>query len=100
MTIGIVIGIIIVYLLFCFILYKLGESKKIRGWRLGLISLLFTPVIGFIVYYFSPSRMIVLEKRYICTQCKYEFTHYEEYCPHCLKSGKRVKLKAADRNMV
>jgi hypothetical protein len=100
MSIEVLIIIFIIYLLLCFLLYHLGESRKLRGWRIGLISLLLTPVVGFIVYFFSPGRMVSIEKRYRCPECKYEFTQNEEFCPICKEQGKDNKLFEVNRNMV
>jgi len=100
MTIGILIAIIIVYLMLTFFLYHLGHSKKIGGLKLGLISLFFTPVTGFIVYFFSMGRMISMEPRYRCMTCNYEFSDNHVYCPHCAAAGKKNKLREVKRNMV
>ena len=81
-------------------MYNLGSGKKIGGWKLGLISLLATPVTGFIVYFFSQEKMIVLEERYVCPQCKYEFTHPSEFCPICSTASHKVPLVPEKRNMV
>lgn len=96
----IIAAAILVYLLLCLLLYHLGESKMIRGWRLAVISLIFTPLVGFLVYYLSGNRMVVLETRYVCPECKYEFTHEVEFCPICSTEEHRIKLVAEKRNMV
>jgi hypothetical protein len=89
-----------VYLTLCFLLYHLGSGKKIGGRRLGLISLLATPITGFIVYYLSQEKMIVFQERYVCQQCKYEFTQPAEFCPICSTAGHKVPLIPEKRNMV
>jgi hypothetical protein len=91
---------IITYLGLCFLLFHLGKKKKIGGLWLALTGLIATPVIGFVVYFFSGNRMIVLESRYVCPNCKFEFTHEAEFCPICRKSGIEVRLIPEKRNMV
>jgi len=100
MTIGVFIIIIIVYLLLVLLLYQMGQGKKIGGFKLALISLLCTPIIGMIVFYMSESRMVAIEQRYKCPVCKYEFTESHDVCPHCESLGKNHKLERVNRNMV
>lgn len=90
----------IVYLGLCFLLYHIGKKKKIGGKWLAVIGFLATPVIGFVVYFISGNRMIVFESRYVCPNCKFEFTHEAEFCPICRQSGKEVRLIPEKRNMV
>ncbi len=100
MAIELILTLMGVYLLLCLLLFHLGKDKKIGSFRLMVISLLATPITGFIVLYFSQSRMIVLETRYLCSECRFEFTDSYEYCPHCERSGKQIKLNPVKRNMV
>jgi hypothetical protein len=91
---------VITYLGLSLLLFHLGKRKKIGGRNLALISLLATPVVGFLVYLFSGNRMIVLEVRYVCPKCKYEYTHQIDFCPNCSTEEEKIRLIPEKRNMV
>ena len=92
MTVPKIIGIIILYLLAAFIIGMQGGKRKIGVKRLLLISVIFTPLIGFIVLHLSEPSEIVRNVRYRCKRCKLEYTQAATTCPSCAVDGEVVQL--------
>ena len=100
MSINVLILIILIYLFLCFVLYQIGKGKKMGGVAIGIVSLFFTPVVGFILFFFAQNRMVAMETRYQCPECKFEFTQQHKHCPHCDDKEREVMLIEVQRNMV
>jgi hypothetical protein len=100
MSIEILLILGLVYLLLSLVLSGLGRYKKIGSVWLFLISLLATPIIGYIVLLCSENAMVQLESRYKCPVCHFEFTEIKEFCPFCIEKGSMIELEEVDRNMI
>lgn len=76
-----------------------GNKRKIGATKSFIISLLLTPIIGFIVVFNSKKIMSYFVYQYKCSRCNYEFTEQQEYCPLCAKEGERIRLKKVTKEM-
>lgn len=82
-----------IYLLATLILTYLSYKKGINWVFTLIISIIFTPVAGFIRYQSVKPIRVYKEARYKCRRCNYYFTEPKEYCPHCGKEGHKIPLK-------
>lgn len=69
----------------------LAKDKKAGQLKVFLISLLFTPITGLIVYLTS-KPLLQYKTTYECPECHFEFDTHSEYCPLCEFKGKKVEL--------
>lgn len=76
-----------------------GSRRKIGWLRAFLISLLLTPITGFIVIFNSGKEISYFETHYKCRRCAYEFTEYSHHCPLCEKDGHKVELEEVQKVM-
>ncbi|MGC8864365.1 MAG: hypothetical protein ACP5O2_01475 [Bacteroidales bacterium] len=82
-----------VYLALALYLSFLSYRKGISWFITLLVSLLFTPVAGFIRYQSAKPIKVYKEARYKCRRCNYYFTEAFNYCPYCEKEGHKIPLK-------
>lgn len=82
-----------VYLAFSLYLAYLSHRKGINWIVTLLISLIFTPVGGFIRYQSAKPIRVYKEARYKCRRCNYYFTEPYHHCPHCEAEGHKIPLK-------
>ncbi len=81
------------YLLFTLLITYLSYKKQISWLPTLIISLIFTPVAGFIRYQSVKPIKVYKEARYKCRRCNFYFTDYKEYCPNCEKEGHKIPLR-------
>lgn len=93
--------IIAVYLLFVFLVSRLGNRRQIGRRRLFWTSLFLTPVLG-LAFYFNSMELKMhpyTERHYKCEKCGYTFAEEYPYCPFCEKEGIKVALKPVTKFM-
>ncbi len=88
LTIGLTI-----YIILLFVVFFLSKDYKINSFLLLLISIVLTPITGFIILHFTDKRNILDIEYYKCPSCKMQYTEWTEYCPSCQKSGKNISLR-------
>ncbi len=76
-----------------------GSRRKIGWLRTLLISLLLTPIVGFVFVFNSGKRISYFEVHYKCNRCGYEFTEHSDHCPLCKKDGHEIKLEEVQKIM-
>ncbi len=82
-----------IYLFATLILTYLSYKKGINWILTLIISLIFTPVAGYIRYQSVKPVKVFKEARYKCRRCNYYFTEPKEYCPYCEKEGHKIPLR-------
>jgi hypothetical protein len=82
-----------VYLMACLVLTFLSYRKKINWWLTLIISILVTPVGGFIYYQSNNPIKVYKEARYKCRCCGFYFTEESTFCPYCEQDGHKIPLK-------
>lgn len=87
-------GFFIVYLLLCFAVASMGETRSIGSGPLFIISILLSPILGFFIALLYPSddshRRIEANKRgrsanshKVCPMCAEEVKMAARICKHC-----------------
>ncbi len=84
--------LIAVYLLVTFFLTIIGIEKQNEGFKIFLISLVFTPIIG-LFYLYGERRKATRISFYHCDDCDYIYPVKMSNCPICMEQGKKVRLK-------
>ncbi len=84
----IIIGI---YLVITFIITILGIEHSSEGYKIFLISLIFTPLVG-LIYVLKERRRATKISYYYCDKCDYVYPVKMKYCPVCLEKSEKVKL--------
>lgn len=94
-------GLIILYIIICYLFSRIGESREIGARKLFWISLFLTPIFGYAVWANSSHKKLNLytEDRYKCTTCGYVFTEPLDHCPICAKEGKTSEVKIIEMYM-
>ncbi|MHC1776870.1 MAG: hypothetical protein AB9834_15815 [Lentimicrobium sp.] len=80
------------YCVFILVLTFAASHKKIGKLRIFLISLFFTPLVGFFAYRFSEPASLLHYTRYRCPRCGVDFTEPMIDCPYCRRDGEITKL--------
>lgn len=80
------------YLILTFFLTFIGIERQNQGFRIFLISLLLTPLVG-IGYILFKKRNYSKVSYYYCDECDYIFPERIKHCPICEEQGEKVKLK-------
>ncbi|MDK2908891.1 MAG: hypothetical protein PWR20_458 [Bacteroidales bacterium] len=83
---------ITIYILATLALTYLSYKKGISWFLTFIISLIFTPVAGFIRYQSVKPIKVYKEARYKCKRCNYYFTEPSKFCPYCEKEGHHIPL--------
>lgn len=83
---------IAVYLLVTFFLTVIGIEKQNEGFKIFLISLVFTPIIG-LYFLYRDRRKATKINFYHCEDCAYVYPVKMTNCPICMEQGKKVKLR-------
>ncbi len=91
--------IITVYIIAAFYFSRQAMYYEISGFKVFLLSILLTPLVGAIVLYNSRRKILYKVKQYKCPTCNFSFTEFHEQCPHCAKEGKKVRLQEKLRDM-
>ncbi|HNQ60022.1 MAG TPA: hypothetical protein PK028_04345 [Bacteroidales bacterium] len=82
-----------VYLISCFVIAFMAYKKKINWWLALIISVIVTPVGGFIYYQSNNPIKAYKEVRYKCQRCGFYFTEKATFCPFCEHDGHKIPLK-------
>ncbi len=90
-TINMLILLISVYLIVTFALTVMGIEKQAEVIKIFLISLLLTPIIGFVYLYGKKNRASQI-RYYHCHDCDYIYPVKMKHCPICLENGVKVRL--------
>ena len=80
------------YLILTFFLTFVGIERQNQGYRVFLISLLLTPLVG-LGYILFKKRNFSKVRYYYCDECDYIFPERSKYCPICAELGEKVRLK-------
>lgn len=80
------------YLLVSLIVTKIGASRKCGPERALFLSLLLTPVFGFIYVLLSRHKNLIKIVHYSCPKCGLEYTDGHKYCPLCSREGELTRL--------
>jgi hypothetical protein len=80
------------YLILTFFLTFIGIERQNQGFRIFLISLLLTPIVG-IGYILFKKRNFSRVSYYYCDECDYIFPEKSKFCPICEEEGAKVRLK-------
>lgn len=83
--------LIAVYVVITFILTLLGIEKQTEGFKVFIISLLLTPVIG-LIYLYSIKNKSSKIRYYYCHECDYVYPVKMSDCPICAEEGRKTKL--------
>lgn len=81
------------YLLLVALVTYAASNRKIGKFRVFLISLLFTPIAGFIAFRYSDPNKLLRYTRYRCPCCGVDFTEPMIDCPYCRRNGEITKLQ-------
>jgi uncharacterized membrane protein len=82
---------ILFYVLITFALSLAGIEKQNQGIRLFFISVLLTPLAGYI-YLINQRKKVSNVRYYYCSECDYIFPHKMKNCPICEEKGMKVRL--------
>jgi hypothetical protein len=83
---------IAIYLLITFVLTIIGIEKHTNGFRIFFISLLLTPLVGFIYYSLNSNKSTHISY-YHCHECNYIYPVKIKNCPICMEDGIKIRLK-------
>ena len=76
----------VIYIALVLALTYAGSKRKIGGEPIFFISLLFTPLIGFVFLFTSPTPTRETKpKYYICPHCGFSLSEKKQFCPVCDK---------------
>ena len=75
------------YLMACFGVASIAESKRVGAQRIFHVAVLFTPLFAFIIVALSPKKQIVKLQIFHCKRCGFEYTEKHVSCPACAKEG-------------
>lgn len=81
-----------IYLLVTFVLTIIGIEKHTNGFRIFFISLLLTPIVGFLYYSINRNKSTQI-RYYHCQECNYIYPVKIKDCPICLENGVKVRLR-------
>lgn len=70
-----------------------ASNRKIGKSRVFLISVLLTPIAGFIAFRYSDPAELLRYTRYRCPSCGVDFTEPMIDCPYCRRDGEIIKLR-------
>ncbi len=85
------IYVIVIYLVVTFILTIAGIDSRSEGVKIFIISLLLTPLAGFIVLLKQRKKATTINY-YHCRECDYIFPVKMHHCPICFENNKKVRL--------
>ncbi len=91
--------IAIVYVLAVIVITRQSMYYEISQFKVFLISVFLTPLIGALFVFNSKRKIMYKVKQYKCPSCNFSFTEQHEYCPHCIKENKKVRLQEKLRDM-
>ncbi len=89
LTIGLTI-----YVILLFIIYFQSKDYKINSLWLLFLSIILTPIVGFIILFFTDKKNILDIVYYKCPSCKMQYTEWNDCCPSCQKNGENISLRA------
>lgn len=86
------VTLIAIYLIVTFVLTVMGIERQAEGFKLFVISLFLTPLVG-VIYYYSKKNKSSDIQYYHCAECEYIYPVKMKHCPMCAEQGIKVKLK-------
>lgn len=86
-----IIGGLALYFFLVATLTYFAKEKKIGSFKIFVISLLLTPIVGVLVYFFS-EPIIQYKTTFQCPVCHFEFDQQGTFCTMCEHKGRQVKL--------
>ena len=86
----IVILVIILYLVLSLVVAYMGKDRTVGFLYSLLLCLFMTPFVGLYVILNSPKLILYHTVQYECPECGKHYSNNPEYCPSCLKQGRRV----------
>jgi hypothetical protein len=81
------------YLLVSISVARLGMGKVGGVTITFVLSLIFTPLTGLVYSLSSPVKNLIHTTHYHCPKCGLDHTENHEFCPSCLKEGKKSRLR-------
>ena len=84
--------IIIIYVLSAVFIGIEARKRKIGIIKAVILSLLLTPIAGYIFVSKSKYDDHIPQKQYKCRRCGHTYVHYHKYCPTCESNGRFIKL--------
>jgi hypothetical protein len=75
----------LIYAVICSVVGFMGQDRKIGFWGAFAISLITSPLIGFIIMLASPMKNAKPKGSQTCKHCQLQSPTSFYYCPRCLK---------------
>lgn len=73
------------YAIGCSVIGFMGQDRKIGFWGAFAISIILSPVLGFIIMLTSPMKNAKPKGSQTCKHCQLQSPTSFYYCPRCLK---------------
>jgi hypothetical protein len=86
-----IILFISIYLVISFLLTAIGIEKQSEGFKIFLISILLTPIVG-LIFMLKEKRSSSKITYTYCPECDYIFPVKMSHCPICAEQHKKIRL--------